>query len=53
MTDEKRSRYIQEMSSYGVLELLARLDIAKNYEDALRKEALAQLAKKTQTAREV
>ncbi|KAF9740360.1 hypothetical protein PMIN06_005686 [Paraphaeosphaeria minitans] len=47
MTAEKRSHYVQEMDQEGLLELLSRLTLAKYHQDALRKEALVQLSKKT------
>ncbi|KAF2444752.1 hypothetical protein P171DRAFT_513850 [Karstenula rhodostoma CBS 690.94] len=46
MTAEKRSRYIQEMDSDGLTELLSRLTLSNYHTEAVRKAALAQLSKK-------
>jgi hypothetical protein len=46
MTPEERSRYIQEMDSQGLTELLSRMTLSNYHMEAVRKEAMAQLSKR-------
>jgi hypothetical protein len=46
MAPEKRSRYVQEMDSEGLSELLSRMTLSNYHMEAVRKEAMSQLVKK-------